>query len=91
MRYEINFSDNALAVLAKWKKSNPILFKKAYKIINDIAEHPRSGLGHPEALKGGNSTLYSRRVTAHDRIVYDIYDEHIEVQVISVQGHYSDK
>lgn len=91
MIYQINFSDKAKVVLAKWKKSNPVLFKKAQKVINDIAEHPRTGIGHPEALKGGNDTLYSRRITAHDRVIYDIDDGIVRVHIVTVEGHYSDK
>ena len=91
MRYEINFSEKALSVIAKWKKSNPVVFKKAQKVINDIAEHPRTGIGHPEALKGGNDTLYSRHITAHDRVIYDIHDDVVEVDIVTVEGHYSDK
>ena len=34
---------------------------------------------------------YSRHITAHDRIIYDIYDEVVTVLVIQVGGHYDDK
>ena len=91
MIYSIKFSDKATKVLAKWKKSSPTIFKKAKKVVSDIAEHPRTGIGHPEALKGGNDVLYSRHITAHDRIVYEIYDDIIEVDVVTIKGHYSDK
>ena len=47
-----------------------------------MADHPRTGIGHPEALKGGNDITYSRHITAHDRIIYDIYDETLVVLVI---------
>ena len=29
--------------------------------------------------------------TAHDRIIYDIYDETLVVLVIETEGHYNDK
>ena len=54
-------------------------------------DHPRTGLGHPEALKGGKDITWSRHVSAHDRIIYDIYDENITVLVVEVEGHYDDK
>ena len=38
-------------------------------------EHPKTGLGHPEALRGGGDITWSRHITAHDRIIYDIYEE----------------
>jgi len=54
-------------------------------------EHPRTGTGHPEPLKSGNAITYSRRITASDRLIYDIYDERITVLVLDVEGHYNDK
>jgi len=49
MTYTIEYSKEADRTLRKWKKSNPQLFKKATKILLDIMQHPRTGLGHPEA------------------------------------------
>lgn len=91
MTYTINYSKEADRTLRKWKKSNPSLFKKATKNLMDIMQHPRTGLGHPEALVGGNDVTYSRHITAHDRIIYDIYDEHITVLVVQAEEHYNDK
>ena len=54
MIYTIEYSKDAEKTLKKWKKSNPQLFKKATRILFDIMEHPRTGLGHPEPLVGGN-------------------------------------
>ncbi len=89
--YTIDYTKAAKKTLEKWKKSNPQLFKKATQVLMDIMQHPRTGLGHPEALKGGNDITYSRHITAHDRIIYDIYDEHVSVLVIQVEEHYEDK
>ena len=58
MTYTIEYSKEADRTLRKWKKSNPQLFKKATKILMDIMQHPRTGLGHPEALVGGNDVTY---------------------------------
>jgi toxin YoeB len=89
--YEVKVSTEADRVLKKWKKSNPQLWKKYQKIYHELIDHPRTGLGHPEALKGGNDITYSRHITAHDRIIYDIYDEVLVVLVIEAEGHYNDK
>ena len=91
MIYSITFANSAQKVLKKWKKSNPVLFKKASIILEELIDHPRSGTGHPEALRGGNDITYSRHITAHDRIIYDIFDDKVEVHVIDVEGHYNDK
>lgn len=91
MMYELNFEPQTKVVIAKWKKSNPVLFKKLGKILHELVDHPRTGTGHPKALKGGNGITYSRHITAHDRIVYDIYDETVTVLIVEVEGHYDDK
>ena len=61
------------------------------EIYHELMDHPRTGLGHPEALKGGSDVTYSRHITAHDRIIYDIYDNVLVILIIEVEGHYNDK
>ena len=80
--YILDFDPKVITVIAKWKKSNPNLFKKLAKILYAIQEDPRNGIGHPEPLVGGNGITYSRRITAHDRIIYNIYVEEVHVLVI---------
>lgn len=89
--YRIETTRRVDKVAAKWKKSNPTLFRKYGQILHDIAEHPATGIGHPEALIGGKSITYARHITAHDRIIYDVYEEEIRVLVIELEGHYNDK
>ena len=78
MTYTIRVSNGADKVISKWKKSNPNLFKKYKAIYKELMEHP------------GDIT-WSRHITAHDRIIYDIYEDVIEVYVLEVEGHYKDK
>ena len=91
MMYSITYSKAVDKILAKWKKSNPVLFKKYSKILEELMLHPRTGIGHPEALVGGNDVRWSRHITAHDRIIYDIYDDIVVVEVIQVEAHYNDQ
>lgn len=91
MMYTLEFSKDADKTLKKWKKSNPRLFKKATVLLKDIMQHPRTGIGHPEALVGGNDVTFSRHVTADDRIIYDIYDDRVMVLIIQAEDHYNDK
>lgn len=83
MMYKIEFSKAATKTAAK--------YKKLVTLLDEIMEHPRTGTGHPEPLKAGNSISYSRRITAHDRLIYDIYDETVTVLIIEIEGHYKDK
>lgn len=91
MIYKIDISSDATKIIKKWKKSNPIAFKKLYKLIPELEQHPRTGTGHPEALKGGNDITWSRHITANDRIIYDIYDDVVTVMIVELEGHYKDK
>lgn len=91
MMYTIEYSKDAEKTLREWKKSNPALFNKATKVLVDIMQHPRTGIGHPEALIGGGDVTWSRHITANDRIIYDIYDSRITVMVIQAESHYNDK
>ena len=89
--FAIKFDAKVEKIIAKWKKSNPILFKKLRNVLQDIMLHPRTGIGHPEPLIGGGNTIYSRRISAHNRIIYDINDNEIYVLIIELEGHYDDK
>ena len=91
MIYAIEYSKEVDKILKKWKKSNQPLYSKYSKILEELMLHPRTGRGHPEALVKGNDIRWSRHITAHDRIIYDIYDDVVTVLVIHVGGHYNDK
>lgn len=91
MTYDIKIIPAAEKTVKKWKKSNPRLHKKFKDLLEELALHPRSGTGHPEPLKGRGDITYSRHITAHDRIIYDIYDDVLIVLVIETEGHYRDK
>ncbi|MBP3235780.1 MAG: type II toxin-antitoxin system YoeB family toxin [Bacteroidales bacterium] len=74
MLYEIDFTPIAIKSISKYKKSNPVQYKKLVKLLNELMEHPRIGTGHPEPLKSGDSLTYSRRISKKDRLIYDIYE-----------------
>ena len=56
--YTITYAPEAKEGLAKLKRSEPASFKKAVKLLNEIAEHPKTGTGHPEPLKGNQGLYY---------------------------------
>lgn len=89
--YKIEFTQMSIKAVSKYKKSNPVQYKKLVKLLNELMEHPRTGTGHPEPLKSGGSTTYSRRISKNDRLIYDIYEEKVTVLVLTVEGHYDDK
>ena len=70
MKYAITFAPEAQEGLAKLKRSEPASYKKAVKLLNEIADHPQTGTGHPEPLKGKPENRWSRQITKKHRLVY---------------------
>lgn len=91
MTYKIETVKSVDKIVAKWKKSNPVRFKKYVQIIHELMDHPRSGLFHPEPLKGGNDIVWSRHIAAKDRIIYEIHDDVVTVIIVQAEDHYNDK
>ena len=81
--YAITYSTEAQEGLAKLKRSEPAAFKKAVKLLNEIAVHPKTGTGHPEPLKGDRSGQWSRQITKKHRLVYEIFETEVYVDILS--------
>jgi toxin YoeB len=86
--YSIVFSEDAKKDLRLLQKKAPQTISKLAKLLDELREHPRTGTGQAEPLKGYDGTVYSRRITKEHRLVYKIYDDVIEVLVLSAFGHY---
>ncbi len=54
-------------------------------------EHPLSGTGHPEQLKGDRTGQWSRKITQKHRLIYQVKEKEVIVLVLSAYGHYDDK
>ena len=73
------------------KKSEPAAFKKAGKLLVELQEHPKTGTGKPEPLSGDRVGQWSRRISQKHRLVYEIEEAVVKVDVLSAYGHYEDK
>ena len=91
MIYEIRLSDRVKEDLARLAKSEPKAFAKANRFIAELREHPKTGLGHPEPLKGLPEGRWSREITKKHRLIYRIFDTEVYVDVLAAYGHYDDK
>lgn len=94
MSYDVILSPDAAKDLAKLRKNEPGAFDKAYRLLDELREHPRIGTvgtGKPKPLSGDRSGQWSRRITQKHRMVYSIEEEVVEVYVVSSYGHYDDK
>lgn len=57
----------------------------------ELQEHPTTGTGQVEALKGfGERAIYSRRIDKKHRLIYEIFEEEKIVAVLSAYGHYEE-
>ena len=91
MRYSLIFAPRALEDFEKIKKSgDQARLKKLRTILEELQEHPLTGIGNPERLRYKANT-YSRRLSGKDRIVYSIHENVVEVNILQMLGHYDDK
>ena len=74
--------------LKELQKKAPQALPKLARLLDELREHPRTGTGQVEPLKGYDGSVYSRRITKEHRLVYRIYDDVVEVLVLSAFGHY---
>ncbi|MCF6366970.1 MAG: Txe/YoeB family addiction module toxin [Bacteroidales bacterium] len=92
MSYILEFSKIALEDIAKHKKSgDETTLKKIEKLLNELREHPTTGIGQPKLLKHNLQGLYSRRINKKHRLVYSVKVEIVTVYVLSAYSHYGDK
>ncbi|MBR5118378.1 MAG: Txe/YoeB family addiction module toxin [Muribaculaceae bacterium] len=91
MNYRITISPDAEKDIVILAKTDHKAFLKVQKLIGELREHPTTGTGHPEPLKGQPEGRWSRRITKKHRLVYQIFQEEIVVLVLSAWGHYNDK
>jgi len=92
-KYFIDYSIKAKTDIEKIKKSgNKNAFDKVVTLIEELENHPRTGTGHPEQLKGyPDIERWSRRISKEHRLVYDIEDDIVVVILVSAYGHYDDR
>ena len=89
--YEIIYSPQAIEDLLRLQRSEPAAYKKVGKFIEELKEHPKTGTGHPEQLKGDRAGQWSRTITKKHRLIYEIIEQTVHVDILSAYGHYDDK
>lgn len=92
MSYKLILAKEAEQDLLLWKKSGQKKdLLKLLSLFKELEEHPTTGTGQVEQLRGNLSGYWSRRINKHYRIVYAIYEEVVTVEVVSARNHYNDK
>ena len=92
MTYELILTPEAQQHLKEWRKSGQKkTLKKIADLFEELRQHPATGTGHVEQLKGNLCGLWSREISKGDRMIYGIEDDKVIVYVVSLKGHYGDK
>ena len=89
--YDVLYTEKAKESIYALRQSDPAAIKKLVKLVDELMEHPRTGTGKPEQLRGDHAGQWSRRITKKHRLIYEIFDTEVVVLVLSAYGHYDDK
>lgn len=75
MTYELILMPEAERNLKEWRKSGQKkTIKKIADLFEELRQHPTTGTGHVEQLRGNLSGLWSREINKGDRLIYCIFD-----------------
>jgi toxin YoeB len=90
--YTLHITVQAKKDIALLKKNaGKAVTDKIEKLLLELIEHPKTGTGQVEQLKGERQGQWSRRIDKKNRLIYTIDDEVVTVEVISAKGHYDAK
>ncbi len=92
MNYRLILTPEAEQHLNAWKKSGQKkTLQKIVALFEELQQHPKTGTGQVEALKGNLQGFWSRRIDKGSRLIYRIDDDIVTVFVVSLKGHYREK
>lgn len=91
MRFDLEFTDQAVEDAYRLKRNEPKAYTKYLRLLNELQEHPSVGTGKPHQLTGDRVGQWSRSITKKHRLVYSIDGQRVIVTVVSAYGHYDDK
>jgi toxin YoeB len=67
------------------KNGGKAITNKIEKLLIELIEHPRTGTGQVEQLKGNRLGQWSRRIDKNNRLIYSIDDEIVTVEVLQLK------
>lgn len=82
----LRLTDQFIADADYWAWIDPAVHRKLLRIVRATVADPFRGIGKPEALKHDLRGLWSRRLTAADRVVYAVAEGFVEF--FSARHHY---
>ena len=92
MTYRIDYSKKAKEdIMCHRKSGDKQILKKIYVLLDELKIHPTTGTGKPERMKHRLGDVWSRRITDKHRLVYEIFENVVLVEILGAYGHYDDK
>lgn len=72
--------------LAHWVTTDQRVALRVFELMKEARRSPFAGLGKPEPLKHLGPDIWSRRITARDRLVYRVGHEYVDF--LQARYHY---
>jgi toxin YoeB len=72
--------------LEYWVATDRKVALRIFKLMKEARRDPYRGIGKPEPLKHLGSDIWSRRITAQDRLVYRVGDDFVDF--LQARYHY---
>ena len=83
------FEGNTWTDYEKLRQKDKKMHTSLCRILKEMLRgDPSTGTGKPEPLKHNLSSLWSRRLTQNDRLIYKFDDK--SIYIFAIGGHYSD-
>jgi toxin YoeB len=73
--------------LTHWIGADPRVALRIMALVDAVRRDPFRGIGKPEPLKCEGPNIWSRRITAEHRPIYQV--EHQRLVLLHARGHYS--
>lgn len=90
--YQIVLTQTAIDHYNAFVKSGNLKIVNRIKLLlADIAQHPYTGIGKPEALRHFLTGMWSRRINREHRLIYSVDDNRIIVHILAMHSHYGEK
>ena len=88
---KIHFADDGWDDYLHWSRTDTTVHQRLNDLVEDVPQHPFTGLGKPEALKGDLSGWWSRRMTGQHRLMYRVQGrpgEDQRAEIVQCRYHY---
>ncbi|PPF89705.1 Txe/YoeB family addiction module toxin [Subtercola sp. Z020] len=69
---KLAFTARGWAHYGHWQKNDRMMVRRINRLIDETLRDPENGIGKPEMLRYERAGVWSRRITAEHRLVYEV-------------------